>query len=80
MISEEDKKLVQEIFLQIRNPAVHRKVMEDPEAYHRSLLNTIKETLGEKYSGVLRMIVLSACYQSHLKKAREELGQPVSRE
>lgn len=78
MISDQDKKLVQEIFLQMRNPAVHEEVMKEPEVYHRSLLNTIKEKLGQKYSGVLRMDILAACYEDNLKKAREELGQPVS--
>ena len=79
MISDQTKQLVQDIFLQLNNPIVHREVKEDPEAYLISLLNTIKEELSgdRKYRAILHHTVQDASYDSHLKKGREELGQPA---
>ena len=66
------EQLVQDIFLQIRFPKVHREVREDPEAYLLSLLSTIKTELSgyRKYFAMLHSTVESASFQSHLEEAR----------
>lgn len=81
MISNEAKRLVQDIFLQLKNPEVHNEVKEDPEAYLLSLLNAIKKEMsGEReYYAMLHSTVQKASYESHLEEAREQLHQAVSR-
>lgn len=79
MMSENVNQLVQDIFLQMLTPAVHREAKEDPEAYLLSLLQEIKDDLGghKKFYVPLYSTVERASFQSHLDKARKELGQPV---
>lgn len=75
MISSEVKQLVQDIFLQVNNPAVHKEVKEDPEAYLLSLLQAVKDDIvGErKYRAILYSSVERASYESSAKDARKQL-------
>ncbi len=80
MISKEAKQLVEDIFLQVRNPRVHNDVKEDPEAHLLSLLKQIKaEISGErKVWAMLYSTVEKASYQSSTKEARKQLDQPAA--
>jgi hypothetical protein len=82
MISDQVSHLVQDIFLQMRTPAVHQEVKEDPEAYLLSLLQEIKDDLSghKKFYVPLYNTVERASFQSHLEKAREGTSQPASHE
>ena len=77
MPNEKVSQLVQDIFLQMRNPAVHREVKGDPEAHLISLLQEIKEDLSgdAKYRVPLYDTVERASFQGHLDRAREELEE-----
>ena len=79
MISEKTKQLVQDIFLQVRTPEVHKEVKEDPEAFLLSLLTEIRDRLtGEaKYWMTLHHTVQAASFEDNVEKAKEELAQPV---
>jgi hypothetical protein len=76
---EKINQLVQDIFLQIKNPVVHREVKEDPEGHLLSLLTQIKKELegDAKYRTTLYHTVQSASYDENVREAKEEPGQPV---
>ena len=75
MISEKVSQLVKDIFLQIRNPEVHKDVQKDPEAHLLSLLKEIKKDLSgdAKYRRTLHHTV--ECASFHPDKAKEGLDQ-----
>lgn len=74
MISNQVRQLVQDIFVQMRNPEVHQKVKEDPETYLLSLLTRIKEELPE-VSATLRWTVEKSSFGSNLDEVRMK-GKP----
>lgn len=82
MISDKVSQLVQDIFLQMRNPAVHHRVKDDPEAHLLSLLQEVKKDLegDKKYRVPLYDTVERASYGDSVSQAREEMEEPVSHE
>ena len=81
MISHAVEQLVQDIFLQMRNPAVHQRVEDDPEAHLLSLLTSIKEEISteRKYRVTLYSTVERASYASSIEEVRK-LEEPVLQE
>ena len=82
MMSEQTNQLVQDIFLQMRNPAAHQRVKEDPETHLLSLLKEIKKDLegDKKYRVPLYNTVERASYGDSVSEARAEMEEPVSQE
>ena len=82
MISDKVSKLVQDIFLEMRNPRVHREVKDDPEAHLLSLLKEIKKDLegSAKHRVPLISTVERASFDDSVSQARREMEEPVSHE
>lgn len=73
MISHTVEQLVRDIFLQMRNSAVHQRVKENPEAHLLSLLMEIKEDMsGDRMDRVpLHSTVERASFESSIEEARK---------
>ena len=82
MISDKASRLVQDIFLQMQNPAVHKRVKDDPEAHEISLLKEILKDLSgdRKHRVVLCSTVERSSHGDNIREAREAMEGHFSHE